>query len=93
MTRSRWLLLVVAVVLCALPALAHACPVCFSGSAKLRAAFFNTTVLLSLTPLGMIGFGLMWLRRSGRFKGEFQARDAYPPAPAADAAGEDEELA
>jgi len=91
MTRSRWLLVVIgALLLGALPALAHACPVCFSGSAKLRAAFFNTTVLLSLTPLGMIGFGLMWLRRSGRFKGEFQVRDAYPPAPVAD---EDEELA
>ena len=47
------------------PALAHACPVCFSVSPRSRLAFFATTVFLSLLPLGLIGGGVWWLRRIG----------------------------
>jgi len=48
------------------PAAGHACAVCFSGSPKVRIAFFGTTLLLTLLPLAMILAGLLWLRRSGR---------------------------
>lgn len=47
------------------PALAQACPVCFSLSPRSRWAFLGTTIFLSLLPLGMIGGGLWWLRRIG----------------------------
>lgn len=64
----------------ALPALAQACEVCFSGSPKIRLAFFTTTIFLSLLPLGMITAGILWLRRSGRawLAEEFEDRDAPP---------------
>jgi hypothetical protein len=67
------------------PSTSGACPVCFSGSQRVRSAFYNTTVFMSLLPLGMIGGGLLWLRRRGRgiLAGEFEERDAWSP----DAAG------
>jgi len=39
------------------------------------------TIVMSLLPLGMIGTGVLWLRRGGRsFLGdEFEDRDAYTP--------------
>lgn len=50
--------------LLALAAVAHACPVCGAeGAARNRAAFFGTTVLLSLLPLAMIGGGVWWVVR------------------------------
>ncbi len=45
--------------LLAAPSLALACPVCIDPSAASRSAYFNTTILLSLLPLGFIfGFGM-----------------------------------
>ena len=51
------------------PAAARACAVCFSGSPRTRLAFFNTTMLLSLLPLGLIGGGILWLRKNARQAG------------------------
>lgn len=67
-----------ATVLVALPALAEACAVCGAGTAERnRAAFFATTVLLSLLPLALLGAGLLWLRRQRvRRTGAGAARDA-----------------
>jgi hypothetical protein len=57
------------------PDIASACPVCFDARDRNRAAFFATTVFLSLLPLGMVaGLGL-WLRRRAR------ALDTPPAAP------------
>jgi len=62
------------------PVASHACAVCFSGSVRSRLAFFGTTVVMSLLPLGLIGSGLWWLRRGGGWlAGEFEDRDAYAP--------------
>lgn len=63
------------------PAAAHACAVCGGGVDRTRGAFFGTTILLSLLPLGMIGGGLWWLRRnaSDYDPREFMDRDAVPP--------------
>jgi high-affinity Fe2+/Pb2+ permease len=64
------------------PAVGAACPVCVGGPERNRAAFFGTTVLLSLLPLGMIGAGAWWLARRGGIdlEGEFEEREA-PAAP------------
>jgi len=63
-----------------IPASAWACPFCFSGSPKVRMAFFGTTVLLSLLPLGMISAGVVWIRRVGRgmWAEEFDDSDPVP---------------
>ena len=62
------------------PASAWACPFCFSGSPKVRMAFFGTTIFLSLLPLGMIGAGLAWIRRAGKdiWAAEFDDSDPVP---------------
>lgn len=75
-----WPLAIVAAGL-AWPAAGDACPVCFSGSDRSRLAFFGTTILMSLLPLGMIGSGLWWLRRrAGEELGEeFEDRDSGTP--------------
>jgi hypothetical protein len=76
------------------PALALACAMCGGGgdSPRSQAAFFNTTIILSLLPLGMIGGGVWWLRREGRgqLDGEFEVRDSYPPEPEASTGDESE---
>lgn len=56
----------VATLLVALPGVAHACPVCFDPREENRAAFFATTVFLSLLPLGMVAGVVLWLRRRMR---------------------------
>ena len=80
--RPVLLALAVPVLLGLAAAAACACPVCFSGSERVRSAFLGTTLFLSLLPLGLIGAGLLWLRRAARgwFAGEFHERDAWPPA-------------
>ncbi len=78
MTRFRWRPGAVSLVLGTLwPALGEACPVCFSGSPRVRIAFFVTTILMSLLPLAMIGVGIAWVVRSGRLaaSGEFEDSD------------------
>ena len=47
-----------------LPTMAHACAVCFSGSPRVRTAFFNMTIMLSLLPLAMLFGGAWALRRA-----------------------------
>ena len=63
MNTRRWTPLLVVLLLAATPALAHACSVCFEANDKNRAAFFATTIFLSLLPLGMIAAMYWWLRR------------------------------
>lgn len=54
-----------------LPTEGWACPVCFDTSAENRTAFLQTTVVLSLLPLGMVGGVGLWLkRRAGEVPGE-----------------------
>lgn len=45
---------------------AHACPSCSSPLEENRQAFVDTTILLTLVPLGMIGGFIWWLRRKAR---------------------------
>jgi len=59
----RWTLLLVVLLIALTPTLAHACSVCFEANDKNRAAFFATTVFMSLLPLGMIAAMYWWLRR------------------------------
>ena len=83
MIRSRWPARAAALVLGSLwPAIGQACPFCFSGSPRVRMAFFETTILLSLLPLALIGAGVMWLFRSGRisFAEDFEDDDFSEPA-------------
>jgi hypothetical protein len=64
------------------PSLSQACPMCFVGSERTRIAIFRMTIVMSLLPLGMIGTGVLWLRRGGRsfLRDEFEDRDAYTPS-------------
>ncbi|MGD8825106.1 MAG: hypothetical protein PVI24_09015 [Myxococcales bacterium] len=45
---------------------AHACPSCASPLEENRQAFVDTTILLTVLPLGMIGGFVWWLRRRMR---------------------------
>ncbi len=58
------------------PDLAHACAVCFDQKEKNRAAFFATTVFMSLLPLGMAGGLGLWLRRRLRTLRGLEAAEA-----------------
>jgi high-affinity Fe2+/Pb2+ permease len=84
------MLLLAAAMLGALaPAGAHACAVCSAlGSERSRKAFFDMTIFMSLLPLGMIAWGLVWLARKGRafLAQEFVESDELPPAPAPESA-------
>lgn len=62
--------------LLALPAVAEACAVCGAADRN-RAAFLGTTIFLSLLPLGMIGGGVLWLRRRAgtSWRAEFAERE------------------
>ena len=77
MMRRPFARVVAVAVALACPAVGHACAVCFSGSPKVRLAFFNTTLLLTLLPLALIVGGLWWLRRTGRvvLADEFEESD------------------
>jgi hypothetical protein len=61
--KHRWLSVLVLLLIVGAPTLGHACAVCFEANDKNRAAFFATTIFLSLLPLGMIGGSYLWLRR------------------------------
>lgn len=54
------------VFLAILPAAAAACAVCFDTTAENRMAFMQTTVLLSLLPLVMVGGAGAWIRKRAR---------------------------
>jgi hypothetical protein len=61
----------------ALPRIAPACSVCFSGRDESRTAYVLTTVLLSLLPLALVGGFLLWMRaRSRALEREAQRRAA-----------------
>lgn len=45
------------------PSVALACSVCFDASDENRQAFFDATVLLTMTPLLAIGAGGYWVYR------------------------------
>ena len=65
------------------PAAVHACAVCSALSSESnRKAFLETTVLLSLLPLGLIAWGLFWVARRGHgvLRAEFRESDEDPPA-------------
>ena len=74
-----WPAAAIAAGLALIPASAWACPFCFSGSPRVRMAFFGTTVLLSLLPLGMIGAGVAWIGRLGRGMWADEFDDSDPP--------------
>jgi hypothetical protein len=76
----------VTLALLALPAVAEACAVCGAADRN-RNAFLGMTIFLSLLPLGMIGGGVLWLRRRGGalWHAEFEEREepgaSTPPPP------------
>ena len=66
MTFRRRIATLVVLLLVLAPDLAHACPGCIDLKTKNRVAFFVTTIVLSLLPLGMVGGMVVWLRRRAR---------------------------
>ena len=69
------------------PVASHACSVCYAANDRNRAAFFDTTILLSLLPLGMLLGGVLWFGKNARLRleEEFSDRDARIPPPDAPA--------
>ena len=65
------------------PAASYACSVCYAANDRNRAAFFDTTILLSLLPLGMMLGGALWFGKHARLRleEEFSDRDARTPPP------------
>jgi len=77
----------------ACPTLAHACASCTGGDGpRAQAAFFGATVFMTLLPLGLIGAGILWLKRGGRewLAREFEDRDAWTPPERASTATPDQ---
>ncbi|MEM7433954.1 MAG: hypothetical protein AAF436_02295 [Myxococcota bacterium] len=62
----RWALSWMAWALGSAAGLASACPTCASPLEENRQAFVDTTILLTLVPLAMIGGFVWWLRRKAR---------------------------
>lgn len=62
------------------PGVARACAVCGGGNPANRFAFFVSTMVLSLLPLGLFLGGFLWLRSRlrERLADEFSERDAVP---------------
>jgi len=60
------LLLLSSALLLLLPGAASACAVCFDTTAENRMAFMQTTVILSLLPLGMVAGVGAWVRKRAR---------------------------
>jgi len=80
---ARLLAVSIAALLAALPSLAQACAACGVGNGRNKAAFFITTIFLSLLPLGIIGALVFWLARNARgfIASEFRESDEdVPPA-------------
>lgn len=63
---ARRAALALLVILLVLPDVLHACPVCFDPRDENRAAFFATTIFLSLLPLGLVAGLVVWLRHRAR---------------------------
>ena len=66
----------------ALPAPAFACAVCAGGNPANRFAFFASTIVLSLLPLGLFAAAFLWLRARlrARDSAEFVERDPLAAA-------------
>lgn len=58
--------------------LAHACPSCASPLEENRQAFVDTTILLTVVPLAMVGGFVWWLRRRAREMEEGQPEIGVP---------------
>lgn len=84
MRRAPLLATLFAAVLTALPSIAAACPTCGVGNGRNKMAYFVTTIVLSLLPLGIIAGGLLWLVRKGRsfIASEFRESDEKQPGAA-----------
>jgi len=83
---KRLLRLGTALALSVIPAVAHACPVCFSAqNEENRFAFVAMTIFLTLLPLGMLGLGmgLAW-RRMRAMENASPERPALTEAPSSD---------
>jgi hypothetical protein len=77
---SRATLATVVIAVC--PTLVHACASCTGGDGpRVQMAFLGATAFMTLLPLGLIGAGILWLRRGGRewLAREFEDRDAWTP--------------
>ena len=74
--RSALALVVLVTLLALMPAVAHACPSCFSGTEEGREAFFHTFLLLTTLPLLAVGGVIYWLIRRARQLERGAARDA-----------------
>jgi len=61
-----WSAIAIAVGLVALPDVAHACAMCFSGPEESRRAFAVTAAFLTLLPIGMVAGATTWLRSRAR---------------------------
>jgi hypothetical protein len=72
---------ILALTLVPVPALA--CAVCAGGNPANRFAFFASTIVLSLLPLGLFAVGFLWLRARLRARGtsEFMERDPLVAVP------------
>jgi hypothetical protein len=74
------------VALVAAPGPVFACAVCGGGNPANRFAFFASTIVLSLLPLGLFVAAFLWLRARLRARGgsEFVEREPLetPPLPA-----------
>ena len=68
-----------ALVVCASPSLALACPVCFSATDENRTAYLVATLFMTLFPLALIGT-LIWFVRE-------KYREADEPASSAPETG------
>lgn len=68
MSARRWTIVVLAalLLLAGSPDLAHACAGCIDLKSKNRAAFFATTIFMSLLPLGMASGLWLYVRRRAR---------------------------
>lgn len=85
MSARRALVAAVAAAVLGVPALARACAVCSAAGAEAnRKAFADTTVFLSLLPLGLIAWGLVWATRKGRDVLRNEFRESDEPAPPAE---------
>jgi hypothetical protein len=62
----------------AAPAVAFACPVCFSGEDEARHAYVEAALLMTILPLATIGGFVWWIRRRIR---AHEAEEAPPPRP------------
>ncbi len=61
--KRRWIPLIVTYALLVLPSAALACSVCFDPRDKSRAAYVLSTILLTSSPLAIVGGAGVWLRK------------------------------